>query len=101
MGYCDSSADSDTFKKGFKDTVSRGPEESRIIDTGKGLMGFHRLAIMGLTAEGMQPFEMDGNYLVCNGEIYGFKALKDGLLRKGYRFKRCGTPFLTRSSWRR
>ncbi len=87
MGYCDSSADSDTFMKGFKETVSRGPDDSRIIDTGKGLMGFHRLAIMGLTAEGMQPFEMDGNYLVCNGEIYGFKALKDGLLRKGYRFK--------------
>ena len=87
MGYCDSSADADTFKKGFKETVSRGPDDSRIIDTGKGLLGFHRLAIMGLTAEGMQPFEMDGSYLVCNGEIYGFKELKDGLLRKGYRFK--------------
>ena len=26
------------------------PDDSRIIDTGKGLLGFHRLAIMGLTS---------------------------------------------------
>ena len=31
------------------ETVSRGPDDSRIVDTGHGLLGFHRLAIMGLT----------------------------------------------------
>ena len=73
MGYCGSSAAYDVFGKGFEETVSRGPDDSRIIDTGKGLFGFHRLAIMGLDESGMQPFELNGSYVVCNGEIYGFE----------------------------
>ena len=40
MGYCGSGATFDSFKKGFDRTVSRGPDDSRIIDTGKGLLGF-------------------------------------------------------------
>lgn len=39
----------------------------------------HRLAIMGLTPLGMQPFHLDGSYVVCNGEIYGFEQLKKEL----------------------
>ena len=73
MGYCGSGAAFDDFKKGFDRTVSRGPDDSRVIDTGKGLLGFHRLSIMGLTPSGMQPFELDGSYVVCNGELYGFE----------------------------
>ena len=86
MGYCSGSADIQSFKKGFEKTVSRGPDMSRIIDTGKGLLGFHRLAIMGLSEEGMQPFTLDGSYVVCNGEIYGFEKLKSELSEK-YTFK--------------
>ena len=40
MGYCGSGATFDSFKKGFDRTVSRGPDDSRIIDTGKGLLPF-------------------------------------------------------------
>lgn len=76
MGYCRVDADLKKFKKCFDETISRGPDDSRIIDTGNGLLGFHRLAIMGLTQSGMQPFELDGSYVVCNGEIYGFEKLK-------------------------
>ncbi|MDY5940855.1 MAG: asparagine synthase B [Eubacteriales bacterium] len=86
MGYCDSRATLSAFRAGFEKTISRGPDDSRIIDTGRGLLGFHRLAIMGLTPEGMQPFELDGSYLVCNGEIYGFEKLKEQLSVK-YSFK--------------
>lgn len=85
MGYCGAVAP-DTFKKGFEQTISRGPDDSRIIDTGYGLLGFHRLAIMGLTPEGMQPFELDGSSVVCNGEIYGFEPIKAELSKK-YTFK--------------
>jgi len=60
---------------------------SRVIDTGKGLLGFHRLSIMGLSPEGMQPFEMDGSFCVCNGELYGFEKQKKELEAKGYSFK--------------
>ena len=87
IGYCGSGATYSTFLDGFSKTVSRGPDDMKIVDTGKGLLGFRRLAIMGLTPEGMQPFEMDGSYVVCNGEIYGFDKLKEQLIKKGYSFK--------------
>ena len=86
MGYCDCGVAFSDFEEGFMKTVSRGPDESRIVDTGKGLLGFHRLAIMGLTPDGMQPFELDGSYVVCNGEIYGYEKLKKELSAK-YTFK--------------
>lgn len=85
MGYCGSSAVLEDFQKGFAQTISRGPDCSRITDTGNGFLGFHRLSIMGLTPEGMQPFSLGGNYLVCNGEIYGFERWKKSLSEK-YRF---------------
>jgi len=87
MGYCGSGAAFGDFKKGFERTISRGPDDSRIIDTGKGLLGFHRLSIMGLTPSGMQPFDLDGSYAVCNGELYGFEDQKKELTEKGYIFK--------------
>lgn len=86
MGYCDLCDTYSSFKEGFDKTVSRGPDDSKIIDTGKGLLGFHRLSIMGLSPEGMQPFELDGSYAVCNGEIYGFEKIKEELSTK-YTFK--------------
>ena len=86
MGYCDFCDTYYDFKEGFDMTVSRGPDDSRIIDTGKGLLGFHRLSIMGLTPDGMQPFELDGSYVVCNGEIYGYEKIKAELSKK-YKFK--------------
>ena len=76
MGYCGSGVTFDVFKQHFDATKSRGPDDTRIVDTGKGLLGFHRLAIMGLHPEGMQPFALHGSYLVCNGEIYGFDKFK-------------------------
>lgn len=74
------------FKEGFDKTVSRGPDMSKIIETENGLLGFHRLAIMGLHEEGMQPFALHGNYCVCNGELYGFRKLKAELIKE-YTFK--------------
>ena len=87
MGCCSEAADYALFKRGFDKTVSRGPDDSRIVDTGKGLLGFHRLAIMGLRPEGMQPFALDGSYVVCNGEIYGFERIRRELREKGYSFQ--------------
>lgn len=77
----------DEFIKGFDKTLSRGPDASRIIPVKDGFLAFHRLAIMGLNEEGMQPFSLGKNSLVCNGEIYGFRTLKTALEQKGYTFK--------------
>ncbi len=82
MGYCGKGAALELFKKGFDETISRGPDMSKIIDTGDGLLGFHRLAIMGLSENGMQPFSLNGSHVVCNGEIYGFEKIKKELSEK-------------------
>ena len=70
----------------FDRTVSRGPDMSRMEKAGRGMLGFHRLAIMGLHEEGMQPFHLGGDMAVCNGELYGFRPLKKELEGKGYTF---------------
>lgn len=86
MGWCAENAAYDQFLEGFERTLSRGPDDTRIVETGKGLLGFHRLAIMGLTPSGMQPFSLGKSYVVCNGEIYGFERWKEQLKAKGYVF---------------
>ena len=86
MVCCGPTTDMRRFTDGFARTVSRGPDACRVIDTGNGLLGFRRLSIMGLTPEGMQPFRLGKNLAVCNGELYGFKAQRDQLIKKGYTF---------------
>ena len=87
IGYCGKVIDEATFKAGFARTKSRGPDSTKIVSAGNGLIGFHRLSIMGLTPSGMQPFELNGSLCVCNGELYGFKKDRDALEAKGYTFK--------------
>ena len=86
MGYL-SKDNYNKFLKGFNETVSRGPDMSKIINLDNARLGFHRLAIMGLNESGMQPFKYKDNYIVCNGEIYGFRPIKDELIKDGYEFK--------------
>ena len=68
----------------FYRTVSRGPDMSNFSETEEGYVGFHRLAIMGLNAAGMQPFYRGGSFVVCNGELYGFRKIKRELEKMGY-----------------
>ena len=86
MGYCGPEPDMPAFTAGFDRTKSRGPDDSRVLRLGDGVLAFHRLAIMGLEPGGMQPFGLDGDYVVCNGEIYGFEKIKAALAPK-YSFK--------------
>ena len=53
LGYCGASARKEDAAVALAKTISRGPDDSRLIDTGKGFLGFNRLSIMGLTPEGM------------------------------------------------
>ena len=68
--------DIELLKKYFDYGKKRGPEysEYKIIDNFVSF-GFHRLAINGLDEVSNQPFEYDGIYLICNGEIYNYKEL--------------------------
>ena len=87
MGYTGCKITEEDFKKGFDMTISRGPDMSRILKLEKGCLAFQRLSIMGLSEEGMQPFGLESSYVVCNGELYGFRKLKQDLIKKGYEFK--------------
>ncbi len=86
IGFTKRSIPLELAQKGFEETVSRGPDMSRFVEAGEGWLGFHRLAIMGLTPDGMQPFELDGNMVVCNGELYGFRPVRRRIAKK-YAFK--------------
>ncbi len=87
MGYLGSKLTKEDLKPFFDRTVSRGPDMQRFIKTDGAILAFERLSIMGLTEEGMQPFEYCGNMIVCNGEIYGFRRIKEELISKGYTFR--------------
>lgn len=79
IGYCGKPQDMAAFREAFARTLSRGPDDTRVLNAGQGVLGFHRLAIMGLHPEGMQPFCLHGSSVVCNGEIYGFEKLREEL----------------------
>ncbi|MBR3421899.1 MAG: asparagine synthase B [Ruminococcus sp.] len=87
MAYCGVSGGTGKVMEGLKATVSRGPDDQRIYKVPDGILGFQRLSIMGLTPEGMQPFELDGDFAVCNGELYGFRPLREKLIKMGYVFR--------------
>ena len=53
IGYTGHDISADKFKEYLMRTVSRGPDDQRVVEGPFGLMGFGRLAIMGLTPEGM------------------------------------------------
>ena len=100
LGCCSAKADPEAIQRALEKTHSRGPDAYRVVDTGRGFIAFNRLSIMGLTEEGMQPFINNGYatvksaqrtpsakvILACNGEIYGFRKLKEELKTKGYSF---------------
>ncbi|MBR1629408.1 MAG: asparagine synthase B [Lachnospiraceae bacterium] len=111
LGFCGAKGEEGQIREALEQTRSRGPDSQRLLDTGNGWLGFNRLSIMGLTESGMQPFvykdKVTVSYvdkekktdrgtaklpkdseiaLVCNGEIYGFRPLKETLIQKGIQF---------------
>ena len=70
--------DASRYLKCVEALKARGPEGTRIHPVGtSGYLGFTRLAINGLTEEGMQPMVSNGNVWMANGEIYNWKALAE------------------------
>lgn len=87
MGYLGNTLTKEDLKPYLDRTASRGPDMQRFATCDGAVLGFSRLSIMGLSEEGMQPFSYGGNMIVCNGEIYGFRKIKEDLISKGYTFK--------------
>ena len=87
MGYAGHDLPKETFTEYLLRTTSRGPDNQRVAETEFGLLGFGRLAIMGLMPEGMQPFFRGADCVACNGELYGFRPVKAELEAEGYTFE--------------
>ncbi|TGD83009.1 asparagine synthase (glutamine-hydrolyzing) [Hymenobacter wooponensis] len=68
--------------------ISRGPDSQGHFVYDRCGLGFRRLAILDLTADGNQPMtDESGRYtIVFNGEIFNFKELRQKLISKGHRF---------------
>lgn len=66
-----------TVHKAVEEGKKRGPESTNVIESReeKLLLAFHRLAINGLDEISGQPMTIDNITLICNGEIYNYKAL--------------------------
>ena len=60
MGYCGGELSIDAFKEGFDRTISRGPDETRIVRLEHVVLGFHRLAIWGCSRRPCSPFPLTG-----------------------------------------
>ncbi len=69
-------------------TVHRGPDDEGLHADGPCAIGMRRLSIIDL-AGGHQPLSnADGTlWLVCNGEIYNYRELREELIARGHRFK--------------
>lgn len=67
----------------FNTLKSRGPDSTTLHMEKNFIVGFHRLAINDLSADGNQPFHVvinDYEYtLVCNGEIYNYRELQNNM----------------------
>ena len=67
----------------------RGPDDSGIYCEGPAGLAHRRLSIIDLSPAGHQPMsnEQGTIWIVFNGEIYNFQALRPDLVRRGHRFR--------------
>jgi asparagine synthase (glutamine-hydrolysing) len=68
--------------------IHRGPDDLGLYTDGNLGLGHRRLSIIGV-ATGHQPLsnEDDSLWIVFNGEIYNYKAIRNNLINKGHKFK--------------
>ena len=72
------------IKKSFQELKNRGPDNNKLIEKNKMIMGFHRLCIMDKSELGNQPFEYNNKSLICNGEIFNYKEIIEEFKFKCY-----------------
>jgi len=77
----------DTLAAMDRSIVHRGPDDTGTYVDDRCAMGMRRLSIIDLGG-GKQPIANEDQriWVVFNGEIYNYRALRDGLLVRGHRF---------------
>ena len=77
FAYLNNIIDYDQLKYGFNKIRNRGPDASYLLNFTSIYMGFHRLKINDMSINADQPFSNGNIHLICNGEIYNFKKIKE------------------------
>lgn len=68
--------------------VHRGPDDSGYALYDRAGLGFRRLSIIDLSTGNQPILNEDGTLcLVCNGEIFNYRELREELVAKGHRFR--------------
>jgi asparagine synthase (glutamine-hydrolysing) len=69
----------------------RGPDDSGLMSSGPLTMGMRRLSIIDLDG-GQQPIANEDRsvWVVCNGEIYNYRELRDDLSKRGHQLRSHG-----------
>lgn len=67
----------------------RGPDDNGVLSLGQVCLGSNRLSIIDLTEAGHMPMSdtNEGSWIVYNGEIYNFEALRKELISLGHQFR--------------
>lgn len=91
-GYIDLSneraAEQDVLTRMTGTLVHRGPDSDGYFLDGAVGLGFRRLSIIDLSTGDQPIYNEDGSLvLVCNGEIYNYRELRERLRRKGHTFR--------------
>jgi asparagine synthase (glutamine-hydrolysing) len=67
----------------------RGPDDNGVLSLGQVCLGSNRLSIIDLTKAGHMPMSdtNEGSWIVYNGEIYNFEAVRKELISYGHQFR--------------
>lgn len=81
-------ADAPAVSRMVRRLAHRGPDHEGIAVRGAAILGHRRLAIIDLSPDANQPMaDVDGRvWIVFNGEIYNYQALRADLVAGGARF---------------
>src|SRR5947209_9163978 len=68
--------------------VHRGPDSSGFFEEDGVSLGVARLAVIDIETGDQPIFNEDRSLvLVCNGEIYNYRELREELIHRGHRFR--------------
>ena len=81
-------ADKETIVKMTNKLFHRGPDSAGYFIKENVALGFRRLLIIDLQSGNQPIYNEDGSIvLLCNGEIYNYRELKQRLIQKGHIFR--------------